>query len=40
VSTDEERAAGGEWTVEFEFRDATGSYEFTWTTELAPGARD
>ena len=34
VSTDEERAAGGEWTVELEFREATGSYELTWTNEL------
>lgn len=34
VSTDEERAAPGEWTAELEFRDATGSYELTWTNEL------
>jgi hypothetical protein len=34
VSTDEERAAPGEWTVELEFKEATGSYELTWTNEL------
>ena len=34
VSTDEERAAAGEWTVELEFKEATGSYELTWTNEL------
>jgi hypothetical protein len=34
VSTDEERAAAGQWTVELEFREATGSYELTWTNDL------
>jgi hypothetical protein len=34
VSTDEERAAAGNWTVELEFKDATGSYEYTWTNDL------
>ncbi|MCA1619683.1 MAG: hypothetical protein LC795_10315 [Acidobacteria bacterium] len=34
VSTDEERAAAGEWTVEFEFEEATGSYEYAWTNDL------
>jgi len=34
VSTDEERARAGRWTVEVEFREATGSYEFTWTNDL------
>ena len=34
VSTDEERATPGEWTVELEFKEATGHYELTWTNEL------
>ncbi|HEX6182749.1 MAG TPA: hypothetical protein VFZ44_02480 [Pyrinomonadaceae bacterium] len=34
VSTDEERAAAGNWTVELEFKEATGSYEYTWTNDL------
>ena len=34
VSTDEERAAAGNWTVELEFKDATGRYEYTWTNDL------
>ena len=34
VSTDEERAAAGEWTVELEFKEATGRYEVVWTNDL------
>ena len=34
VSTDEEHAKAGQWTVELEFKDATGSYELTWTNDL------
>ena len=34
VSTDEERAAAGQWTVELEFKEVTGSYELTWTNDL------
>ncbi|MET0623129.1 MAG: hypothetical protein ABW250_09140 [Pyrinomonadaceae bacterium] len=34
VSTSEDRAAKGEWTVELEFKEATGSYELTWTNDL------
>ncbi|HEY0169831.1 MAG TPA: hypothetical protein VGB98_02175 [Pyrinomonadaceae bacterium] len=34
VSTSEDSAAKGDWTVELEFREATGSYELTWTNDL------
>jgi hypothetical protein len=34
VSTSEDSAAGGAWTVELEFREASGSYELTWTNHL------
>ena len=34
VSTGEERAAAGQWTVELDFKEATGSYELTWTNDL------
>lgn len=34
VSTSEDSAAKGDWTVEIEFREATGSYELTWTNDL------
>ncbi len=34
VSTDEDRAAKGDWTVELDFKEATGSYELTWTNDL------
>ena len=34
VSTSEDEAAKGDWTVELEFREATGGYELTWTNDL------
>ena len=34
VSTDEDNPAKGDWTVELEFKEATGSYEYTWTNDL------
>ena len=34
VSTSEDKAAKGDWTVELEFKEATGSYELTWTNDL------
>ena len=34
VSTDEESAAAGEWTVEVELKEATGRYEIIWTNDL------
>ena len=34
VSTSEDSAAKGDWTVELEFREASGSYELTWTNYL------
>ena len=34
VSTSEDSAAKGDWTVELEFREASGSYELTWTNHL------